>query len=34
MKAAPLNTKIERDFVGAYENWGGAMAEWILVHNH
>ena len=34
MKAARLNAKIEGDFVGAYENWGGAMVEWVLVHNH
>ena len=33
MKEALLNTKIERDFVGAHENWGGDMAEWVLVHN-
>ena len=33
MKEVPLNAKIERDFVGAYENWGGGMAEWVLVHN-
>ncbi len=32
MKEAPLNTKIEEDFVGAYENWDN-MAEWVLVHN-
>lgn len=33
MKEGPLNAKIERDFVGAYENWSGSMGEWILVHN-
>ena len=33
MKEARLNAKIEQDFVGAHENWGGAMAEWVLVHN-
>ena len=33
MKEGPLNAKIERDFMGAYENWGAKMAEWILVHN-
>ena len=33
MKEARLNAKIERDFVGARENWVGAMAEWVLVHN-
>ena len=33
MKEAPLNSKIEQDFVGACESWGGDMAEWILVHN-
>ena len=32
MKEGPLNKKIERDFVGAYEKWRG-MAEWVLVHN-
>ena len=32
MKEAPLNTKIEEDFVGACENWDN-MAEWVLVHN-
>ena len=33
MKEAPLNSKIEQDFVGACESWGGDMAEWVLVHN-
>ena len=33
MKEKPLNAKIERDFVGAYEHWGADMAEWTLVHN-
>ncbi|MCY3659800.1 MAG: hypothetical protein OXG36_12395 [Caldilineaceae bacterium] len=32
MREAPLNTKIEEDFVGAYKNWDN-MAEWVLVHN-
>ena len=34
MKETPLNAKIERDFVGAHQNWSGAMAQWILVLNH
>ena len=33
MKAAELNAKIDRDFRGAYENWRGDMARWVLVHN-
>ena len=33
MKEAPLNSKIEQDFIGACESWGGDMAEWVLVHN-
>lgn len=34
MKEAALNAKIEQDFVGAHENWSGAMAQWVLVLNH
>ena len=33
MQEARLNSKIERDFIGACESWRGEMAEWILVHN-
>ena len=33
MKEARLNSKIESDFIGAVENWGDDMAEWVLVHN-
>ena len=33
LKEKLLNAKIERDFVGAHENWGSDMAEWVLVHN-
>ena len=33
MKEAPLNSKIEGDFIGAVESWGDDMAEWVLVHN-
>lgn len=33
MKEARLNSKIERDFIGACESWRGEMAEWTLVHN-
>lgn len=33
MKQAELNAKMDRDFRGAYENWRGEMARWVLVHN-
>ena len=33
MKQAELNAKIDEDFRGAYENWRGEMAQWVLVHN-
>ena len=33
MKQAELNAKMDRDFRGAYENWRGDMARWVLVHN-
>lgn len=32
-KETRLNAKIERDFVGACENWGDGIANWVLVHN-